>query len=72
MSQLRLDDHDKAKIVELYGRTNKTVDRLPYTRQFEQLYEEYQATAERRLTRNQFWRALSSRRKARQLVRKER
>lgn len=72
MSRIRLRDEHKQLLIELYERTRKTVDDLPYTEQFERLYESFIQRTGLNLNRHDFWRALSSQRKAGRLVRKER
>jgi hypothetical protein len=57
---------------ELYARTPKTLDDLPYTEDFETLYTAFIARSGKIMTRHDVWRALTNLRKARKLVRKER
>ncbi len=72
MPRLRISQVHKALLVELYNRTRKTVDDLPYTEEFERLYESFVQRSGLNMNRHDFWRALSSQRKASRLVRKER
>lgn len=70
--RLRLTDAHKQMLVELYRRTRKTVDDLPYSEEFERLYESFVQRSGLNMNRHDVWRALASQRKASRLVRKER
>lgn len=70
--RLTLADSQKDTLRELYRATRRTVDDLPYTVEFEELYTQFVARTGLTLTRHDVWRALSSQRKARKLVRKQR
>jgi len=70
MKRLRLHDEHKQLLAELYERTRKTVDELPYTEEFERLYESFLQRSGVSLIRHDVWRALASQRKASHLVRK--
>ena len=59
-------------LLELYSRTSKTLDDLPYTEEFEDLYTAFVARSGRTMTRHDVWRVLTNLRKARRLVRKRR
>jgi hypothetical protein len=59
-------------LLELYTRTSKTLDELPYTEEFEDLYTAFVARSGRTMTRHDVWRAMTNLRKARRLVRKRR
>lgn len=72
MIRLRLTTEQKKVLIELYERTDRTADDLPYTDEFETLYTGFVARTGLTLTRHDVWRALSSQRKAKRLVRKER
>lgn len=72
MARLTLKQPQKETLRELYRKTERTVDDLPYTDDFESLYTQFVARTGLTLTRHDVWRALSSQRKARALVRKER
>jgi len=72
MSRLRIRDEHKQLLIDLYRRTRKTVDDLPYTEEFERLYESFIQRSGLNMNRHDFWRVLSSQRKASRLVRKER
>jgi hypothetical protein len=63
--------HD-ALVSELYAPSTLTLDDLPYTAEFEQLYTEFVTRSERQLSRHEFWRAMANARKAGRLVRKAR
>jgi hypothetical protein len=70
MKRLRIRDEHKQLLAELYERTRKTVDELPYTEEFERLYESFIQRSGLSLVRHDVWRALASQRKASRLVRK--
>ncbi len=72
MTQIRLRDEHKQLLIELYERTKKTVDDLPYTEEFERLYESFLQRSGLDMNRHDVWRALASQRKASRLIRKER
>jgi hypothetical protein len=72
MAHLRIDASHKKILVDLYERTRKTVDDLPYTEEFERLYESFLQRSGMSMTRHDVWRALASQRKASRLVHKER
>ncbi|MEX0885883.1 MAG: hypothetical protein WD009_05540 [Phycisphaeraceae bacterium] len=72
MTQLHLKAEHKRVLIELYERTERTADDLPYTDEFETLYTGFIARTGLTLTRHDVWRALSSQRKAKRLARKER
>jgi hypothetical protein len=57
-------------LLDLYTRTSKTLDDLPYTDEFEELYTAFVARSGRTMTRHDLWRSLTNLRKARRLVRK--
>lgn len=67
---LRISRAHKSMLIELYERTRKTVDELPYTEEFERLHESFLQRSGLALNRHQTWRALSSCRKANLLSRK--
>jgi len=68
--KLRISRAHKELLVDLYKRTRKTVDELPYTEEFERLYESFIQRTGLALNCHQAWRALSSCRKASLLPRK--
>lgn len=72
MPRLRLSAEHKEVVIDLYCRIERTVDDLPYTDDFERLYEGFIARTGLTLTRHDFWKALAGCRKRRRLVRKER
>ncbi|MBU0637633.1 MAG: hypothetical protein KKB50_02115 [Planctomycetes bacterium] len=72
MARLNISNAHKEVLAELYKQTRLTVDRLPYTDEFEKLYTAFVERTGRALTRNEVWRALASVRKRSGLVRKER
>jgi hypothetical protein len=67
-----LRNSDKEFIAELYTRVPGTVDRLPYTIEFDQLHAEFIDRSGTQISKHDFWRALSNARKASRLVRKAR
>ena len=72
MRRIRPTKDQKETLIELYTRTNRTVDDLPYTEEFEAFYTAFVARTGLMMTRHDVWRALASQRKAKRLVRKER
>lgn len=70
--RLVLTGEQKEALCSLYRATKRTVDDLPYTEEFEALYTQFIARTGLTISRHDVWRALSSQRKARRLVRKER
>lgn len=72
MARSLLKQAEKSTLSELYRKTKRTVDDLPYTEEFESLYTQFVARTGLTMTRHDVWRCLSGLRKASQLVRKER
>ena len=72
MTRIRLSQDQKHTLIELYKRTKRTVDDLPYTDEFETLHTEFVARTGLTMTKHDVWRALASQRKGSRLVRKER
>ncbi len=72
MAKLKLIETHKRVIEDLYNASSWTRDDLPYTDEFDRLYAEFLIQTQRRLTRHEFWKALSSAGKASRLNRKER
>jgi hypothetical protein len=72
MPKIKLKNEHKQILVDLYKRTAKTVDDLPYTEEFEHLYESFVQRSGLTMSRHDVWRALASQRKASRLERKER
>lgn len=72
MPRLCISEMHKQLLVELYKRTRKTVDDLPYTEEFERLYESFLQRSGLNMNRHDVWRALASQRKASRLIRKQR
>jgi len=68
----RLSRAHEDTLLDLYTRTRKTLDDLPYTDEFEELYTAFVARSGRTMTRHDLWRSLTNLRKARRLVRKMR
>lgn len=57
---------------ELYNNCNETLDSLPYTDTFDNLYSQFLIRSGLAIDRSTFWKALSNARKASKLVRKKR
>lgn len=72
MPRTTLASEHKQTLIELYRRTKRTVDDLPYTEEFELFYTEFIARTGLTMTRHDVWRSLASQRKASRLVRKHR
>ena len=72
MPHVILSNANKELIAELYAKSGKTVDDLPYTDEFDQLHTAFVSASGRDISKHDFWRALSSGRKASRLVRKQR
>jgi hypothetical protein len=72
MPRLVLKPEQKECLRELYRQGRRTVDDLPCTDEFESIYTSFVARTGLTMTRHDVWRALSSQRKARALIRKER
>jgi len=72
MTRLRLSVAHKEILMDLYARTTRTVDDLPYTDEFESLYTSFIARSGMTMTRHDVWKALASCRKQSRLVRKQR
>lgn len=64
MARLRIANQHQQLLIELYQRTRKIVDDLPYTEEFERLYESFIQRSGVNLNRRDVWRALASQRKA--------
>lgn len=67
----RITAEHKRLLIELYLRTPRTVDDLPYTEDFEELYTTFIARSGLIMTRHDLWCALTGLRKARKLPRKK-
>jgi hypothetical protein len=72
VDRVRLKKDQKEVLIDLYKRVEPTVDDLPYTDDFEILFIEFVARTGLTMTRHDVWRALSSLRKAKKLIRKQR
>jgi len=70
--RIRLTKEQRQTLADLYKRTRRTVDDLPYTDEFESFYTEFIARTGLTMTRHDVWRALASQRKGKRLPRKER
>lgn len=69
-----LDKLERELLTDLYRNCSRTVDDLPYTNEFENLFHRFSANAKlnQPLDRHAFWRILSGERKASRLPRKKR
>lgn len=72
MGKLSLSKAHEDMLLDLYTRTSRTLDDLPYTEEFEDLYTAFVARSGRTMMRHDVWRALTNLRKARRLARKRR
>jgi len=72
MSASNLSDGHRQIIADLYAAAQRTVDDLPYTDEFEAMFQTFCSCSGRDITRHEFWKALSNARKASHLVRKKR
>jgi hypothetical protein len=72
MARLRISNAAKEILMNLYDRCARTVDDLPYTDEFEQLYTSFVARSGITMTRHDVWKALAGCRKQSRLVRKHR
>jgi hypothetical protein len=72
MSAAYFSSADEEVLVELYAKSPRTLDDLPYTGEFSRLHEQFIARTGKVVTRHDVWRALSNLRKASRLPRKER
>ena len=70
MSTQKLDDAAKQIIADLYTATGRTVDDLPYTAEFDAMFDQFRSSTGRDIGRHEFWKALANLRKASHLVRK--
>lgn len=72
MPDPRLSTAHRELIAEIYAESGATVDDLPYTDEFENLYAAFVRRSGRSISRHAFWRVLTGLRKASRLVRKRR
>lgn len=72
MAKSILNEADRGVLRELYQRSGKTADELPYTEEFELLYASFLRRTGLGMTRNSFWRLLANERKQGKLARKRR
>jgi hypothetical protein len=70
--RLKIKSSHKEILMELYARTRRTVDDLPYTEEFETLYTAFIARSGMTMTRHDVWKALAGCRKQSRLIRKVR
>ena len=67
-----LNDFQRELLAEIYAECDTTLDALPYTDAFGNLYIEFLRRANVAMDRHSVWRALSNSRKASTLIRKDR
>ena len=72
MSQARLRDEHKELLADLYSRTQKTLDDLPYTEEFERLHASFLNRTGLNLSRHDVWLAIVGVRKSGRLGRTQR
>jgi hypothetical protein len=72
VTHLELNAEQLDLLCDLYAEANRTLDNLPYTEEFEHLYQEFRHRTGVETDRHSVWKALCNRRKARRLVRKSR
>ncbi len=72
MNRVRLCDEHKELLDDLYTRTHKTLDALPYTEEFERLHASFLNRTGLNLSRHDVWRAIVNARKSGRLTRKQR
>lgn len=72
MSRTTLTAGENQLLADLYEAGVRTVDDLPYTSEFEQMWIRFNQSTGRNLDKHAFWRALSNARKKRELSRKVR
>lgn len=72
MSRVRLTDEHKALLADLYTRTQRTLDDLPYTEEFERLHASFLNRTGLNLSRHDVWLAITNLRKSGRLGRKQR
>jgi len=72
MSRIRLSEEHKELLAELYTRTQKTLDDLPYTEEFERLHASFLNRTGLNLSRHDVWHAIVGERKSGRLSRKHR
>jgi hypothetical protein len=64
---------DREVLRELYSKAERTLDDLPYTHEFETIFDKFiAATGRSDVTRHAVWKALTTLRKRSELVRKQR
>lgn len=67
-----LSDAHRQVIADLYDQCSLSRDDLPYTEEFDAMYEQFRQRTGRSMSLHDFWRALSSIGKAAGLKRKQR
>jgi hypothetical protein len=72
MSVQELNDAERQILADLYAATDRTVDDLPYTEEFDAMLHQFRSSTGRDISCHEFWKALANLRKASHLVRKKR
>jgi len=71
MKAQKLSHLEKCYLAELYSSVPESVDQLPYTKSFDNIYGEFcQSFGENRFSQAGLWMALSNLRKRKMLIRK--
>lgn len=68
----RFNSEEKDVVIGLYMQVVACVDQLPYTGDFDLLYEGLRNKLSSPISKNEFWRCLTNLRKAKELPRKAR
>lgn len=72
LKRVKIPDADQAVLAELYRSSERTLDNLPYTEEFDRLYDEFVRMTGSKLTKHEVWKGLASQRKGKKLARKQR
>jgi hypothetical protein len=72
VTHLDLNAEQLNLLCDLYAEANRTLDDLPYTPEFDDLYQQFCEETALDTDRHSVWKALCNCRKARRLVRKSR
>ena len=70
MPTQELNDGERQILADLYVATDRTVDDLPYTAEFDAMFDQFRSSTGRDISRHDYWKALANLRKASHLVRK--
>jgi hypothetical protein len=63
MMKKKFDEDERLVVVELYSQVDSAVDQLPYTEQFDWLYDEFCKMAGEPIKKSHFFRLLTNLRK---------